>query len=207
MLVKSFPEYFGTYKIYETVRAILEKNMRKSDISRVESDLEQMGATPETLLRSLGQAIRKHVSSSKASSILLSIKNALAKLIDVEIEPKEIMIKKNGKEVLKVRVSNNLDDLFKVRVGIKQIDRTNSSLIHHTLKGYGVSKMIKSAIIKPGQAHTFKFIIKPDIFDIGDLYELRKNKKLDVKLGVQVEMAGIDGLKTPVERLKLTITE
>ena len=53
MLVRSYPDFFGTYKIYEIIESVLEKNMRKRDIELLLNDLEIICKMTMSLIKKL----------------------------------------------------------------------------------------------------------------------------------------------------------
>ena len=207
MRVKSFPEFFATYKIYEIVMDVLKKNLREKDAKLVITDLVNQDAKPNDFLKKLALVLKKHTHPTKASNILMKIKERLKELLDVEIEPREIILTKNGKAVLKVRVANRTEAMLKIRVGVEQIGRKYTAIIYDPAKSFGHTKVIKSQIVEAGKVGVFKFIIKPDIFGIQDIYELNKNKELSITLGIQAEADGIDGLKTSVMKVPVKIVK
>ncbi len=207
MLVKTFPELFASHKIYDTVKDVLSKNLREKDVDLVIRELISSEAKPEDFLKKLALILRRHVHATKASNIIMRIKEKLKGLVDFGIQPERIMISKNGKEILKIYVQNKTETTLRFKVGIQQIDRKYTALLYDPVKSFGYTKLIKSQIINPGKMGVFKFVIKPDIFGIQDLYELNNKKELLITLGVQVEADGVDGLRTSVVKVPVKIVK
>ena len=205
MLVKTFPDYFGTYKIYEAVKEVLDKNLRKTDTNKVLAQLKHEEAQPENFMRKLSLVLKRHVHGKRVSSIMMKIKEQISELMDVEYEPEKIEFQKNGNAVLKVRVENKTEAMLKFKVGLEQLDHKNSAIIYNPVKNFTVSRLVKGKIIQAGKIHTYKFKLKPDIFEINDLYELKKKNELNLKLGFQVKAEGIDGFKSKTEKVPVTI--
>jgi len=207
MLVKTFPEFFASYNVYEIVRDVLSKKMREKDVNSVIRELINSEAKPDNYLKKLALVLKRHVHATKASNIIMEIKGKLKNLIDVTIQPEEIEISKNGKAMLKIYVQNKLETMIKIKVGVQQIDRKFTALLYDPVKNFSYTKLIKSQIVGPGKAGVFKFIIKPYVYGIQDLYELNNKKKLIVTLGTQAEADGIDGVKTRVTKIPVKISK
>jgi len=207
MLVKSYPEYFGTYKVYEAVKNVLDRNLRSKDVELILKELERNEAKPNDFLKKLGMILKRHVHANRASAILMGIRDNMQKLMDIVVEPEKIELTREQKKEIKVYVTNNTDATLKFRVGVKQLNHANSAIVYNPIKNYNTSKLIKSAIIEPEKMHAYKFIIKPEIFEISDLYELKKNGKLKIDLGVQVEADGIDGFKSKIIKVPINIVK
>jgi hypothetical protein len=207
MLVKSFPEFFASYKIYEVVEGILKRNMREVDVNKVINELMLVEAKPSDFIRKLAVVLNKHIHSGKVNAVILDIKEALRDLIGLEVEPRKIELTKSGKEILRVSVENKTDAALKFRVGIKQLDRTYTAVLFDSVQGYSFTKFIKSSVIEPGKVHIFKFQIKADVFGIQDLYELKQKKKLMILLGLQVEAEGVDGLVSSTQKVEVNFVQ
>lgn len=207
MLVKTFPEFFASYKVYEIVKDVLSKNMREKDVNQVMKELISSEAKPDNYLKTLALILKRHVHATKASNIIMRIKERLKALIDVGIQPETIEISKNGKAVLKIYVQNKLEDMAKIKVGVQQVDRKYTALLYDPVKNFSYTKLIKSQIVSPGKMGVFKFIIKPDVYGIQDLYELNEKKELIITLGMQAEVDGIDGIKTKVYKIPVKISK
>ena len=207
MLIQTFPETFASYKIYEIVKEVLLNNMREVDTNKVISELVGSGVGPEDFLKKMAIILKRHVHATKVSNIILSIKDKLKNLIKFEVEPAKIIISKSGSQILKVYVENRTGTMLKFKVGIQQVDRTYTALIYDSVKSFGYTKLVKSSIIEPDKMGTFKFLIKPDIYGIQDLYDLRNKKKINITLGIQVLAEGVDGLKTFVKKIPVEIVK
>lgn len=207
MLVKTFPEFFASYKVYEIVKDVLIKNMREKDANQVIKELISSEAKPDNYLKVLALILKRHVHATKASSIIMRIKERLKSLIDVGIDPEAIEISKNGKAVLKVYVQNKMESMLKIKVGVQQVDRKYTALLYDPVKTFSYTKLIKSQFVNGGKMGVFKFIIKPDVYGIQDLYELNEKKELHITLGVQAEADGVDGVKTGVFKVPVKISK
>ena len=207
MLVKTFPEFFASYKIYEIVKEELLRNMREKDVNLVFKELLSSDAKPNNYLKKLALILRRHVHTTKASSIVMRIKEKLKGLTEVKIQPESIDLPKNGKTVLKIYVQNKLGTMAKIKVGIQQVDRKYTALLYDPVKNFCYTKLVKSQIVNAGKMGIFKFIIKPDIYGIQDLYELNEKKELHITLGTQAEAEGIDGVKTKVYKIPVKISK
>lgn len=207
MLTKTYPEYFGSYKICETVRNVLLKNFREVDIENMFNEMYLIDAHPDNFMKKLGQVMQKHAQSTKCSNVMMDIKERLSDLIGITIEPPRIVMTKNEKPVLKITVHNKTDGIFKFRVGVEQLDRKYTALLYDPVKTFTYTKIIKSHLIEPDKIYAFKFIIKPDVFGIQDLYEMKKTGKLNITLGMQVEAEGIDGLKSAARKINVEIVK
>jgi hypothetical protein len=207
MLVKTFPEFFASYKVYEIVKEELLRNMREKDANLVLKELMSSDVKPDNYLKNLALILKRHVHSTKASSIIMKLKEKLKGLIDIGIQPEVIEIPKNGKAILKIYVQNKLETMAKIKVGIQQIDRKYTALLYDPVKNFCYTKLVKSQIVEGGKMGVFKFIIKPDIYGIQDLYELNEKKELYITLGVQAEADGIDGIKTKVFKIPVKISK
>ena len=207
MIVKTFPELFGSYKVYEIVKNVLSKQVRDKESDLIIRDLINAEAKPNDFIKKMGLLLKKYVSAPKSSEIILSIKEKLRELIDIELEPVKIEMAKTGSKVLKLVVVNNVDTTVKIRAGLQQIDRKYTALIHDNVKNFGYTKIIKTQIVDGGKLATFKFLIKPDVFGIQDLHELNKNKELNIMLGAQVEVDSIEGIQSGVKKIPVRITK
>jgi hypothetical protein len=207
MLTKTYPEYFGSYKLYETVRNILLKNFREVDIENMFNEMNIIDAHPDNFMKKLGQVMQKHAQSTKCSNILMDIKERLSDLIGINVEPPRIVMTKHEKPILKITIQNKTDGMLKFRVGVEQIDRKYTALLYDPVKTFTYTKMIKSHLIEPDKIYAFKFVIKPDVFGIQDLYELKKTGKLNITLGMQADAEGIDGLKSTARKINVEIVK
>lgn len=207
MLLKDYPECFGSYKIYEVVKKVMLNYARETDIDQIIGAVLADGGAPENFLKKIAVHSKRHLNVNKSSEMVMAIKEKLMDLVGVHIEPKEITVTKDGKDVMSVFVENRTDGLFKFKVGVQQIDRDNTSIIFDPVKNYAHTKMIKSYVIEPNKAHVFKFIIKPDVFGIHDLYDLKKNNSVRITLGMQIAADGVDGLKTNMYKVPVNIVK
>lgn len=207
MLVKDFPECFGSYKIYEIVRDTMLHYARDVDVQRMIDAIVADSATPADFLRKLAVHSKRHVNASKASEMIMAIKDKVSALIGVYVEPREVRITKDGSETIRVYVENKMDAMFKFKVGIQQLERESTSLLHDSVKAFSYTKMIKAMPIEAGATHVFKFLIKPDVFGIQDIYELKKNNIVSIMLGMQVAVDGVDGQKTPLHKIPVNIVK
>lgn len=207
MLSKVYPEYFVSYKIYETVREVLLKNLRESDVDKIINEMSLVDSKPDNFFKKLAEVLQKHVQSVKCTNILSDIKEKLMDLIEVKAEPSKITITKNETQPLKLIVTNKTDALLKFRVGLEQLDRKYTALLLDPVKAFTYTKIIKTHPIEPDKMYAFKFMIKPDVFGIQDIYELKKNGKLNITLGYQVEADGVDGLKSKPNKINVEIVK
>jgi len=207
MLVKDFPECFGSYKIYEIVRNTMLHYAREVDIQQIFNAMVADNATPADFLRKLAVHSKRHVNAAKSTEMVMAIKDKLTSLIGVYVEPREVRITKEGSETIRIYVENKMDAMFKFKVGLQQLDRETTSLLHDHVKQFTYTKMIKSIPIAAGETHVFKFLIKPDVFGINDIYELKKNSKLLFTLGMQVAVDGVDGQKTLLHKIPVSIVK
>ncbi len=207
MLVKTFPEFFASYKVYEIVKDVLSKNLREKDVNQVMKELISSGAKPDDYLKKMAMILKRHVHATRASSMIMAIKERLKGLIEYSIEPDSIEISKNGKAVLKVYVQNKTETMLKIKVGVQQVDRKYTALLYDPVKNFSYTKLIKSQFVGGNKMGTFKFMIKPDVYGIQDLYELNEKKELKITLGMQAEAEGINGLKTKVIKIPVKISK
>jgi len=207
MLAKIYPEYFASYKVYETVKNVLLKNLREVDVEKVFNEMGIADAKPENLVKKLATVLQKHAQSMKCSVILTEIKEKLSGLIDVSVQPSSVIMTKNESQVLKVMIHNKTDTTLKFRVGVEQLDRKVTALLFDPVKSFCYTKVIKSHVIEPDKIYAFKFIIKPDVFGIQDLYELKKNGRLNMTLGFQAEADGIEGLRSTPKKIDVGIVK
>ena len=207
MLVKNYPEFFASYKIYEIVEEILKKNLSTADVKAVLNELMHSEPTPADFIKKLANVLRKHAHSTKASSAILSIKDKMQDLIEVEYEPRVLELTKNETITFKVKVANRTDAILKFRAGLKQLGRQYTAILYDTVKGYSYTKFIKSAIIPPGKMHTYRFVIKAEVFGIQDLYELKEKKKLTISLALQVDAEGVDGMITLPKKIDVNFVK
>ena len=205
MMLKEYPECFGSYKVYETVRGVMLNYAREIDIDKMIGTVMADEGSPENFLKKLAVHSKRHMNVNKASKMIMAIKDKLADLIGIHVEPKDITITKNGNDVLKIYVENKTDAMIKFKVGVQQIDRDYTALIYDPVKNFTHTKMIKGFPIEPNKAHVFKFKLKPDVFGIQDLYELKKNNRITITLGMQAAADGIDGMKTALQKIPVNI--
>lgn len=198
MLLKDFPDYFASYKIYETVRNTMKRYAREKDIDQMLNELMTKEADPSNFLRKLSVVCKRHINITKASKMMMEIRENLCNLMVYKVDPANLTITKTGADYIKVYVSNKTDATFKFKVGIQQLNRDFTAIIFNTLKNFTTTKLVKSAIIEPGKMFTFKFTIKPDIYGIDDLYELKNNNQIKFMLGMQIGVEGIDSMKTNI---------
>lgn len=206
-MVKDFPECFGSYKIYEIVRNTMINYARETDIQQIFNAMVADNATPADFLRKLAVHSKRHVNVSKATEMIMAIKDKLSSLIGVYVEPREVKITKDGSETIRVYVENKMDAMFKFKVGVQQLERESTSLLYDNVKNFSYTKMIKAIPIAAGTTHVFKFMIKPDVFGINDIYELKKNNQVSIMLGMQVAVDGVDGQKTPLHKIPVNIVK
>jgi hypothetical protein len=202
-----YPEYFGSYKIYETVRERLLKSLREVDVDKVIDGMALLDPRPEDFVKKLALALQKHVQSAKGNNIVLGVKEGLRELIDVDSDPKKITMSKHGRSSLKIVVQNRTDAMLKFRLGVEQVDRKFTALLFDPVKSFSHTKLVKSHLIEPGKAYAFKYLIKPDVFGVQDLYELKKNGKLNITLGYQVEVDGVDGMRSEAKKVDVEIVK
>jgi hypothetical protein len=207
MLLKDYPEYFASYKIYEIIRNTMRRYAREQDIEKMLNDMAAKDTTPENFLRQLGLVSKRHMNIDKSSKMIMEITENIGKMIGYSIEPKELVLTKEGRAVLKVMVENKTDATLKFRVGVQQFDREYTAIIFNPVKNYSLTKLIKSSIIDPGKVHAFNFIIKPDVFGVDDLYELKKNNKIRFMIGMQIAIEGVEGMKTRILKLPVDIVK
>jgi hypothetical protein len=207
MLVKEYPECFGSYKIYEIVRNTMMHYARETDIQQIFNAMVADNATPADFLRKLAVHSKRHVNVSKSTEMIMAIKDKLSSLIGVYVEPREVKITKDGSETVRVYVENKMDAMFKFKVGVQQLERESTSLLYDNVKNFSYTKMIKAIPIAAGATHVFKFVIKPDVFGINDIYELKKNNQVSIMLGMQVAVDGVDGQKTPLHKIPVNIVK
>ena len=207
MKLETFPEFFVSHKIYEIVKDELEKNMSEKDAKRAILELVNKEPKHNTFLRELGMVLKRHVYAAKSSKIVINIKERLKDLVEYHIRPERIEISKNGEQVMKVYVSNKTETMLKMKVGVQQVDRKYTALLYDPVKNFGYTKLVKSKIVSPGKMGAFKFIIKPDVYGIQDLYELKKHGMLEINLGVQTEADGISGMISSVKKVPVKIVK
>jgi len=207
MLVKDFPECFGSYKLYEIARDTMMHYARDIDVQKMIDAIVADGATPADFLRKLAVHSKRHVNASKASEMIMAIKEKISNLIGVYVEPREVRITKDGSETIRVYVENKMDAMFKFKVGMQQLERETTSLLYDNVKSFSYTKMVKAMPIAAGATHVFKFLIKPDVFGIQDIYELKKNSQVSIMLGMQVAVDGVDGQRTPLHKIPVNIVK
>lgn len=206
-MIKEFPECFGSYKIYEIARDTMLHYVRDIDVQKMIDAIVADGATPADFLRKLAIHSKRHVNASKASEMLMAIKDKISALIGVYVEPREVKITKDGNETIRVYVENKMDAMFKFKVGIQQLEKESTSLLYDSVRNFTYTKMVKAMPIAAGATHVFKFVVKPDVFGINDIYELKKNNQLSIMLGMQVAVDGVDGQKTLLHKIPVSIVK
>jgi len=208
IVINKIPEYFGSPKVYEAVMQILKRNFREKEVEDIINELNKTeNITPENYIKKLAFVLRKYAPSNKITNLLMDLKDKLSSFIYYKIEPKVISMSKDGSQVLRIDISNELGGYFKYKVGIEQMDRKYTSLLYDPVRNFTYTKMIKSYIICPDGVHSFKFIIKPDVFGLQDVNDLNKNKQITINLGIQIKVDGVDGLKSNVEKVPVIINK
>ncbi len=207
MKLETFPEFFVSHRIFDIVKEELKKNMNEKDLKQVIKELISMEPKPESFLKELGMVLKRHVYASKASKIIMRIKDRMRDLVEFKIKPEKIKVSKNGEQVMKVYVENKTETMLKIKVGVKQVDRKYTALLHDPVKNFGYTKLIKSKIVNAEEVGAFKFIIKPDVYGIQDLYELKKKNEINMIFGVQIEADGICGMKSSVKKIPVKIVK
>ncbi len=207
MKLETFPEFFVSHKTYDIVKDELGKNMSEKDVKQSIKEMISMEPKPDNFLKELGLVLKRHVYAAKASNIIMNIKERIKELIEFKIKPDKIKISKNGRDVMKVYVQNKTETMLKIKVGVKQVDRKYTALLYDPVKNFGYTKLVKSRIVDAGEVGTFKFIIKPDVYGIQDLYELKKKGELNMNFGVQVEADNFCGTKSTVKKVPVKIVK
>lgn len=207
MKLETFPEFFVSHKAYDIVRDELSKNMSEKDVKQSIKEMISMEPNPNNFLKELGMVLKRHVYAAKASNIIMNIKEKLKGLVEFKVKPEKIEISKNGKEVMKVYVENKTETMLKIKVGVKQIDRKYTALLYDPVKNFGYTKLVKSRIVEAGEIGTFKFIIKPDVYGIQDLYELKGKREINMNFGIQVEADNFCGTKSSIKKVPVKIVK
>ncbi len=207
MKLETFPEFFVSHEVYKIVLDELKKNMKEDDAKKVIRELIGKEPNSNTFLKELGMVLKRHVYAAKSSNIVMRIKEKMRDLIEFKIKPETIKISKNGEQIMKVYVNNKTETMLKIKVGVQQIDRKYTALLYDPVKNFGYTKLVKSKIVSPGKMGAFKFIVKPDVYGIQDLYELKKKGELEMTFGVQVEADGVCGMLSSVKKVPVKIVK
>ncbi len=203
--IDNYPEFFGSAKIYSTIKSVMQNFAREVEIDDMIKELLGRNAMTSDYLKKLAVISGRYMNSSKSVKMLMDIKTALAKLIRHSVEPSKLELTKDGSLDMRVMVENLAGTLIKFKVGLKQLDRNETSLIYNPVNNITHTQQIKSQVIGPGSVKSFKFILKPEVFSINDLYELKKENSINMQLGLQIAADGVDGMKTEVFKLPLKI--
>ena len=124
-------------------------------------------------------------------------------MVKISINKHEIVIPKNGKDYLKIRVENSIGAPARFRVILSQPQK-RTAIIYDPKQNATFTKLAKIMIIESGKGHTFNFIIRPDIYMIEDIYTLKKKNEIKIPLTVKVD-ANYDLIKLPSDKVNVTI--
>ena len=199
------PEFIPSEEIFKIIIEELERAAGK-DTQKIMNEIYHENPSEDKFMRTLAYILRRYIPASRINMVLTRIRNKIQSLVRIEINKEEIIIPKDGSDYLKVYVENNTGATvrFKVIVTERQKDRT--AIIYDPKTNTSHTKLAKAIVIENGKAHTFRFIIKPGIFMINDLHELKKKKEVQFTLAVGVE-SNYDVIKLQNEKVKVTIKD
>ncbi len=200
MKIEMPPEFIPSEKMYSIILEEIEKVAGK-DAEKIIRELYRENPTEEKFFRSLAFAMRRYLPTSRINKALLNIRDRIAKLVEIQISTKELMIQKDGKGYIKVRVINNVGTPVRFKVSLSEPQK-RTAIIYDPKQNVSYTKLTKAMVIEDGKAHSFQFVIKPGVYMIDDLYKLKKENEIKIPITINVE-SNYDIIKLP--KLKVNV--
>ncbi len=203
MKIEMPPDFIPSEEIFQIIVEELEKAAGK-DTKKIMNEIYHENPTEDKFMRTLAYILRRYLPASRINTVLTRIRDRIQSLVKVEINKDEIVIPKDGKDYLKVYVENNIGATARFRVIVSQTQKDRTAIIYDPKTATSHTKLAKAIIIENGKSHTFKFLIKPGVFMINDLHDLKKKKEVKFDLSIKVE-SNYDVIKIPNKKVKVTI--
>ena len=113
------PEFIPSEEMYNVITEEIKKVAGK-DSEKIMRDLYRENPTEEKFLRTLALVMRRYLPVSRINRALTNIRERIANMVKISVNKHEIVIPKNGKDYLKVRVENNIGAPVRFRVILSQ---------------------------------------------------------------------------------------
>ncbi len=203
MKIEMPPEFIPSEEVFKIIVEELEKAAGK-DTQKIMNEIYHENPTEDKFMRTLAYILRRYLPASRINTVLTRIRDRIQSLVKVEINKDEIVIPKDGKDYLKIYVENNIGATARFRVIVSQTQKDRTAIIYDPKTATSHTKLAKAIVIENGKSHTFKFLIKPGVFMINDLHDLKKKKEVKFDLSIKVE-SNYDVIKIPTKKVKVTI--
>ena len=202
MKIEMPPEFIPSEEMYNIIIEEIKK-VAGRDSEKIMRDLYRENPTEEKFMRTLALVMRRYLPVSRINKVLTSIRERIANMVKISINKKEIVIPKNGKDYLKVRVENDTGAPVRFRVILSQPQK-RTAIIYDPKQSATFTKLAKIMVIENGRGHSFNFMIKPDIYMIEDIYTLKKKNEIKIPITIKVD-SNYDIIKLPQEKVNVTI--
>lgn len=200
-------EILESKKIYDIFLSCLQKYAGKINADRILNELGLRGAKNENFLKIFSVIAPKYMTSSRVQKCMMEIIEKLRGLVIIKISPAEIEMQMDEEATLRVFVTNNTGLSLRFTVIAEQAGKKISSLLYDSKKGYSLPSIQQSFPIENERTHMFKFLLRTDLFEIRDLYELKKSGEIEIPINVYVQADHIDGMKIGPMKAKVKIVK
>ena len=205
MKIEMPPDFIPSEEIFKIIIEELEKAAGK-DTQKIMNELYHENPPEDKFMRTLAYILRRYLPASRINAVLTRIRDRIQNLVRIEVNKEEIVIPKNGHDYLKVYVENNMGATARFKVSVVQKQKERTAIIYDPKTATSHTKLAKAIVIENGRAHTFRFMIKPGIFMINDLHDLKKKKEVSFDLIIKVE-SNYDVVKLPNQKVKVIIKD
>ena len=205
MKIEMPPDFIPSEEIFQIIVEELEKAAGK-DTKKIMNEIYHENPPEDKFMKTLAYILRRYLPASRINTVLTRIRDRIQSLVRVELDKNEIVIPKDGKDYLKIYVENNTGATARFRVIVTQKQKDRTAIIYDPKTNTSHTKLAKAIVIENGKAHTFRFMIKPGIFMINDLHDLKKKKEVTFNLTISVE-SNYDVVKLPNKKVKVTIKD
>ncbi len=205
MKIEMPPDFIPSEEIFKIIVEELE-NAAGKDTQKIMNEIYHENPSEDKFMRTLAYILRRYLPASRINTVLTRIKDRIENLVVVELNKEEIVIPKNGTDYLKVYVENNTGATARFKVSVVQTQKDRTAIIYDPKTATSHTKLAKAIVIENGKSHTFKFMIKPGVYMINDLHELKKKKEVSITLSVKIE-SNYDVIKVPQKKVKVIIKD
>ena len=196
------PEFIPSEKMYNTIIEEIKKVAGK-DTEKIMRDLYRENPSEEKFFRTLALVMRRYLPISRINRALTNIRDKIANMVEVKVDPNELTIQKDGKGYVKIRIINHTGTPVRFKVSLSEPQK-RTAIIYNPKEGVSYTKLAKAMVIEDEKAHSFQFIIKPGVYMIDDLYNLKKKNEIKIPITVKID-SNYDIIKLPQSKLKITI--
>ncbi len=197
------PEFIPSEEVFKIIVEEIEKAAGK-DTEKIMNELYHENPPEDKFMRTLAYILRRYLPASRINAVLTRIKDRIQNLVTIEVNKEEIVIPKDGSDYLKIYVENHIGATARFKVSVTQSQKDRTAIIYDPKTGTSHTKLAKAIVIENGKSHTFRFMIKPGVFMINDLHELKKKKEITFNLTIKVE-SNYDVIKLPQKKVKVIV--